>query len=359
MLQPMLMNQLADNGLFLQTSAGKALLQNPLGFIDVGARGGAHTIVEPIARLTSVLGFEPDLAECERLSKIKEVYEPWAGFHLEPIALGAKKGMDELVLCSQATNHSLLEPNLDFNHRYQMTKWQIVGREKLETELLDTILFEKLHTNNHWGEFIKLDTQGTEFEILQGAKRTLTERTVAIMTEVSFCEIYKKQKLFSDIELSLREHGFSFYGFTKIHTRSCKLLDKQKHVTAERLFYADAVFFKDPLPGPSYLKNVDDRGLYVLFTTALLLGYYDFALELASKTWAKNDEAELNKIKFLILQLTELPPSKTQHSIEELAKHIEQKPELANITVGGFIDERRRLCNYDDVLNISAGLKGF
>ena len=41
--------------------------QRPLSFIDIGARNGVHEVVEPLARLTAVLGFEPDPDECRRL----------------------------------------------------------------------------------------------------------------------------------------------------------------------------------------------------------------------------------------------------------------------------------------------------
>ena len=36
------MNVLADNELFAQSKPGKALAQQALGFIDIGARGGAR-----------------------------------------------------------------------------------------------------------------------------------------------------------------------------------------------------------------------------------------------------------------------------------------------------------------------------
>ncbi|HEX4046059.1 MAG TPA: FkbM family methyltransferase [Gammaproteobacteria bacterium] len=352
LLMPISLNSLADHPLFIDSAVGKSLRMTPLGFIDVGARGGAHDIVDPLAKLTAVLGFEPDQAECARLLSLPAVYEPWAAFHLEPVALADKKAAAELVLLSAATNHSLLPPNTEFTQRYNMEKWQEIGRESLRTELLDTVLFSQQLNQYSWGEFIKLDTQGTEYEILQGATRMLNERTVAIVTEVAFCELYKGQKLFSEIELMLREYGFSFYGFTKLHGRSCKLLDKQTHMTVERAFYADAVFFKDPLPGAPQRKKVSDRGIYVLFSAALLLGYYDFALELASKTWI-NNEKELLVIKALISQFATHAPDDTHLAVTALVKRVDEQPALANVIVGGFVDQRRRVCNYDDVLNVN------
>lgn len=346
-------NSIANHPLFLESEVGESLRAAPIGFIDIGARGGAHEIVEPIAKLTAILGFEPDQAECQQLLQNPSVYEPWAAFCLEPIALANVKSSADLYLLSAATNHSLLPPNAEFTARYNMDKWQIVGKESLQTELLDTVLFSGKLDKYRFGEIMKLDTQGTEFEILQGASRTLDERTVAIVTEVAFCELYKGQKLFSDVELLLRQHGFSFYGFSKLHGRSCKLLDKRNHTTAERAFYADAIFLKDPLPGPSQRRDIDERGLYVLFTAALILGYYDFALELATKTWASSPKSK-EKITSLVLDISKLSAANTHHALLEVVNKVDNHPELANILVGDFVDRRRRICNYDDVLNVSA-----
>tara|TARA_B100000287_G_scaffold415550_1_gene449279 strand:+ start:1090 stop:1323 length:234 start_codon:yes stop_codon:yes gene_type:complete len=47
----------------------------------------------------------------------------------------------------------------------------------------------------------------------------LNEKTVALLTEVFFCEVYEGQKLFSETEMLLREQGFTFYGFTYLENR--------------------------------------------------------------------------------------------------------------------------------------------
>lgn len=353
MLYPNELNQLSNNELFMQCNAGKALEKQPLGFIDIGARGGAHDIVEPIAKNTAVLGFEPDEQECARLMQNPAVYKPWAKFSLKPIALAEEQGQAELKLLSANTNHSLLYPNEQFTTRYNMNKWQVVGQCVLKTDTLDNVLYRQEVENYPWGEFIKLDTQGTEYEILLGSLKVLSERTVAIVTEVAFCELYKDQKLFSDIEILLRKCGFSFYGFTSLHTRSKKYLDKKFNVTRERVIYSDAIFFKDPLAG-GYPKPLSERKVYALFTVALLLGYYDFAYELAKETWLTKSAAdEANRVESLIKMLSNVSTEKTKEDLFSLVETVKQNPELANIAVGGFIDKRRSFCDYDDVLNIS------
>lgn len=347
------MNLLSDNANFANSQAGCSLKEVPLGFIDIGARGGAHDLVEPIAKNTAVLGFECDEEECVRLMQNPAVYEPWANFKLEPIALADQKGSAELKLLTANTNHSLLYPNESFTQRYNMKKWEVIGKCELDTDTLDAILFRDDMKNQPWGEFMKIDTQGTEYEILQGASRTLTERTVAIVTEVAFCELYKDQKLFSDVETLMRRHGFSFYGFTSLHTRSKKLLDKKQYATRERLIYTDAIFFKDPLPG-GYTQQLSARGNYVLFTIALLLGFYDYAYELAQYTWLKSaNEDEKSRIDTLIKSISTISTDDTKKQLMQLVSSVNQHPEWTNIAVGGFVDKRRGLCDYDDVLNIS------
>ena len=182
---------------------------------------------------------------------------------------------------------------------------------------------------------------------MQGARRTLSERTVALVTEIAFAETYEGQKLFSEVESFLRELGFSFYGFTSQHHRSRKLLDKRKEAGRERLLFADAVFFKDPLPHGLRVPALSPRANHALFVCALLLGYFDFALELALQTWAKGDEAV--RIKGLIHRLAALPPLESERGVAELADRVRARPDFANIEVGRFVDRLRQRCDYDDV----------
>ncbi|MBN8828234.1 MAG: FkbM family methyltransferase [Sphingobacteriia bacterium] len=344
------LNALINNNLFKETSVYKEFKTLPLGFVDIGARGGTHDIIEPIAGITSVLGFEADEEECKRLMSLPEVVNNWSEFKLEPIALYDKEGEVDLHLLSASTNHSLLSPNPVFIERYNMVKWHEVGKCTLKATTLDKILENNQKTNI--AEFIKIDTQGTEYEIFQGSLNTLTNKTSVIITEVAFCELYKGQKLFSEVEMLLRSLGFSFYGFMPIRTRAKKLLDKKDHVSMERAFYTDAVFFKDPLD-KKLNKQLNDRDVKVVFMAALLIGYYDFALELASSTWAKNDSNEQAIIRKLIDELSSIQPVTTIEALNSLNAQVNKTPEYANVLVGNFVDRRRKFNDYDDILNIS------
>lgn len=336
-------NAIAGNALFLESRVGRLLAQAPIGFVDVGSRDGVHDSMAPLAAVTAALAFEPDQDECDRLVQ-RGNPGPWAALALEPVALARTSGGARLHCLSAASNSSLLPVNPAFPGRYVMPKWQEIASRQVRARSLDEVLFSDRAQEPHWGEILKLDTQGTEHDILLGAPRTLTLRTVAVLAEVSFCEIYQGQKLFSDIESLLRQAGFSFYGLTQIHTRSRRLLDKRLEAGRERIFQADAVFFKDPLPGAPHPVILDERARAVLFCAALAFGYLDFALELALATWSPETEG----LRALVRSLAAQAPEKTARAVSSLAQEVSRRPEDANLLVGQFVDDRRYLGDYKD-----------
>jgi FkbM family methyltransferase len=343
-------NEIADDRLFMDSSLGKELARRPLGFVDIGARGGVHDLVAPIAAMTAVLGFEPDVAACDELTRTLGGRPPWADTKFLPVALSSHRGSATLHLCSAPTNHSLRPINEAFVQRYNMVKFAQVGQVPVETQDLDHLLFNSAELESqNWGEFLKLDTQGTELEILEGAQRVLSERCVAIFIEVEFCQIYAGQRLFSDVEVFLRERGFSFFGFHSTHERSRKALDKVGHLGRERLLHADAVFFKDPLDGGQAGRQWSARHGCVLFTCALLLGYFDYCLELVDFLFEQSS-ADSQMLRELVRKFAYSDPRLEAAAAEALASSVAADPARANVLVGRFVDARRAVCNVEDVL---------
>jgi FkbM family methyltransferase len=328
----------------LAAAVSPFLNSRPIGFIDVGARGGVHPLAAPLGPNVAILGFEPDRDECARLLADSNFSAGYARVSLEPVALAAAPGRAILHETSTPTNTSLLAPNPVFIERYMMSKWQEIGRSTVETTTLDDVLFDKRVNEPDWGEALKIDTQGTEHDILTGARRALLERTLFVCVEVSFCQLYQEQKLFSDVELLLRECGLSFYGFDRVFNRSRKSLDKRRAWTGERMIQADAYFFRDPFDPPAPGRIVDRRGRAILAAFATITGYHDFAIELAESL-----EDEGAQLRQAALRQAELPTDRTQAELESLSRSVKARPSDANILVGKFVDERRTRNDYYDV----------
>lgn len=341
-------NRLLRHARFNQSEIVHELRRVPLGFVDIGARGSVDPALAQLAGVTAVLGFEPDPEEAERLRSVG--HGPWAEFSIEMAALGERQEPATLYLATEPNNHSLRPANKAFIQRYAMEKFFPAGSMPLDTTTLDRVLFERSTGDTSLGEFLKVDTQGTELDILKGARRTLEERTQVVVCEVEFAPIYSGQALFSDVELFMRDRGFAFFGFSELHGRSRKRLDKSGYGGRERLLWSDAIFFKDPIALSSPPVSRDRRPA-CLIASAIMLGFYDYALELAE--WAapvaKDGSVFVADVTSTVQDIARMDAASTVDDAVALMRALEKSPHLANVLVGQFVDRRRRLHDYDDV----------
>lgn len=264
-----------------------------IGFVDIGSMGGVHEMVEPIGSIIKAICFEPDNIEAQKLRDMYINDTKYAEVIIEEVALDSKNGTSTLFVSKTPTNTSLLEPNADFINRYNAVKFLLDKKIDITTTILDEVLIK----HNFEPEFVKIDTQGSEFDILKASPKTL-ESSLGIWCEVEFFEVYKNQKTFTDIDSMLRDYGFCIYGLYP-NFRSKKFLDGKIYDTEERLMWADSLFFKDPLDSRNKNLSFSDRNIKVLIILAILREFYDFALELLRESFENHKERlALEKIIF-------------------------------------------------------------
>lgn len=87
--------------------------------------------------------------------------------------------------------------------------------EKIELQLLDDILANTAFCEP---DFIKIDTQGFELEILRGAKKTL-KSAKAVLLEVSFLNIYKDAPLAAEVVTFMEKNNFVVYDICSLMRR--------------------------------------------------------------------------------------------------------------------------------------------
>ena len=336
----------STNDAFLETSIGKELSKRPLGFLDIGARGGVHELIYPLGKMANVLAFEPDPdADTGDADDSESPVILGDNVVVERVGLGAENKEESLHLTDNPAASSIFPPIVQTVNRYHMIPPQPTGKTvPITVKRLDDILKNKYSDNPFAAEIMKLDTQGYELEILKGGEQTLRDSSIALFVEVEFMQIYQNQPLFSEVEGYLRELGFSFYGFDSLHYRSTQRSDNNTAPKSrERVYWADAVFFKDPL-SPSWKDGFTERQWYVLFISAIIFGYIDFALEITDHL--KLPDSEIENLKKLAMDSGFLSQETSVYSVNNLAENVSKKPQLANQLVGEWISSQHPYADF-------------
>src|SRR5437867_1688092 len=172
--------------------------------MDIGARDGILPQWKPIANLARVVGFEPDEEECKRLNAAN------TGVEFLPFALHSIPGERTFYLTELEYCHGFAPCDEKYFGRFPNAVNNSVRDEiTLYADSLDNIASK---ANYDHVDFIKIDTEGTELAILQGARNTLkTHRVLGLLVEVWWDPRLKHQPAFSDLDSFIRGEGFSFF----------------------------------------------------------------------------------------------------------------------------------------------------
>jgi FkbM family methyltransferase len=223
-------------------------------------------------------------------------------FHILPYCLGERDQPGKIFITKNAYASSNLEPSSDYSKYYcelhldgevdgvmlQNAVYDVVyGNDNSVAEVRD-VNIRTLDSLMKAGEaplgpapdFLSLDTQGSELNILKGGAQTFHDHCVALATEVEFHPMYKGQPLFSAIfDFALR-HGFHFVGFTYLQEISPNRLPlgaRAKGVLA----FGDALFFRNIDSVRSIARSQNELYLMLLKLAfiALNFGHLEFALK--------------------------------------------------------------------------------
>ena len=181
--------------------------EDPLVIIDIGCRWGFADQFPLDANDLRVYGFDPDPEECARL---QDLYRE-KPVKIFPIGLSGKPGQRTLHQTHQPACSSLIPPIERLTREYPALNCaRKVSEVKVNTTTLNAWA---LSENVTWADYLKIDTQGSELEILKGGE-ALIRSARALEIEVEFNPIYQGQPLYSEVDLYLRSLGFVLWKFT-------------------------------------------------------------------------------------------------------------------------------------------------
>jgi FkbM family methyltransferase len=210
--------------------------------VDIGAMLVEGSF-DPLERLNemgrlNVIGFEPQDAECAKLNALAlpgRRYLPYA------IANGARRSF---YVTNTGVTSSLLKPNLKVAGLFHglAEVMQVVAIANINTVRLDDV--PEVRTQGC--DLLKIDTQGSEAEILAHANEML-KSCLIIETEVEFVQLYEDQPLFADIDQLLRGQGFMFHRFTGLKGIAYKslMLNNDSGAPVSQTLWSDAIYVPD------------------------------------------------------------------------------------------------------------------
>jgi len=329
---------------FRKSNLFRSFKKNPLGFIDLGCAGDVHPMISPVVSLTHCTCFEPDGKAWRRLQE-RYVDHHFAQLSILNKAAGEKTGKGKLYLTKSQVNSSLLKPNSEMTLRYGMKGFQVDKVLPIPTVSLDDIVFDPVHKGIRLGEFIKTDCQGAEYDIFQGSRKVLKEQCQALWCELEFFQMYHKQRTFSEVDGYLREQGFLLYGLYPNYV-SAKKINRREGDTEERVAWADALYFKDPLGNSKNRKGISERDVQVLLLVAVLTGFYDYALELI-EAYFKTSRKDYGHLKKWIFSLAANQKESLEVDLQRLIRESRKYPEKSYLLTKKFIDRHGSNNNCD------------
>lgn len=252
-----------------------------LTYCDVGASGGLDSRWAQVKDRIYLVAFEPDLESYENLLECSKDGESASFYNT---ALLDQPGCKVLNLTRKSQLSSVYKPDMQFIRRFpDPDRYEVTSTAEVEVHTLDQLLTSGQIPRSV--DFIKLDAQGAEYDILRGAQGTLTHQVLGIELEAELNPTYQNQPLFAQIDDYLRGFGFRLFDLKRyfwkrqaLYVRSAELDTRAVAQLKGQIIFVDALYLLDPAYLPVE-RGLSPKQALKLVAIALLYGYPDFALE--------------------------------------------------------------------------------
>ena len=252
---------------------------SPLIICDIGASPIDKTkFIDELFNETfsQIIGFEPNKKEYDKL----KTKDPNKKFYNYAIGDGEDKILN---ICKAPGMSSFLKPNLNYLKKFHgFEEWaQIISEEKVNTKKLNEI-DEKI-------DFLKIDVQGYEYEVLINGLEKLNNVKV-IQIETSPFPLYQGEKNSSEIMRLLENSGFMLHMFNKINTRIFKpmVLANNKTLGLNHLFQLDCVMVKNFEEINKFSEEDLTKLILIMFYSFKSYDFVDYLISVMDEKYGTN-----------------------------------------------------------------------
>jgi len=281
-----------------QTSVGKTvseLLFAPLleknispVIVDAGARNGIFDIPESYTREATFVGFEPNLEEYEKLVneatdanklgikqpdfKHKKYHRTalWSSNEERTFYVTEGAGACTLMGHAQKNITEKMFRDNDRGESYGARHTEVRETIPVGCKALDSLLTETI-------DYLKIDVEGAELDILQGAKRLLENNDILfIKTEFVFTPYYERHPVLGYQHVYLDQMGLRLLDLDDEHAKYSRGRSNIPAEADRRLVYAgDAYFALDP-----DRNNISAEKCHRLGVISIVYGFHSFGVSL-------------------------------------------------------------------------------
>jgi FkbM family methyltransferase len=208
----------------------RLLLHNDIDLIlDVGANVGQYAkLVRKLGYSGRIVSFEPLSNPYAQLLIAKRDDPLW---EIAPrVALGDTDGEIRINIAKNSYISSVLD-RLDILAKAEPDS-VYVGSEIVQLHRLDSMAAPYINGKTH-AIFLKIDVQGFEREVLEGAKNTLS-KVKGVLLELSLVPLYRGQVLLREMLDKMDSLGYDLYDIAPVFADE----------TTGRLLQVDGTFFR-------------------------------------------------------------------------------------------------------------------
>jgi len=254
----------------------KSMLFRNLVYCDVGARNGIEKPWSCFRDVIDVVSFEPDKQEFEFLLRTKREND-----RVYSCALSKESGNALLNLTKSRACSSIYKPNFKFLEDFPESERYIIE----DTVSIKTSSLDDLYGNRGLGDidFIKIDVQGSELDILEGGRKFLSEKIIGAEVEVEFQPLYKGQPLFSDIDsFIINSLKLELYDLRKAYWKYSRGIGVGSN--KGKLVFGEVLYLRSPAEVIRWSSGLSKEEAANKITAACLIGvvygYLDYSLSL-------------------------------------------------------------------------------
>jgi FkbM family methyltransferase len=181
------------------------LLENNLKknftLLDIGAAGGVNDKWNIISKKNNIILVEPHKQSAQILKN--------KGLNVIESVLNSEDNKEvKFYSTKKATCSSFYKPNFDHLNKFSNAdRFKIISEDLFVSKSLDTEIKKFPQP-----DFIKIDTEGSELDILKGSTETL-QNVHGLEVECSFNQLRKGQPLFEEVREYLEKKDFVFIDF--------------------------------------------------------------------------------------------------------------------------------------------------